>query len=46
MIRNGDTTVPPDVPATFFEGEAEMALVMGKWASNIKAEDAYEYIFG
>ena len=46
VIGNGDTMVLPDVPATIFEGEAEMALVIGKRASNVKAEDAYNYIFG
>ena len=30
VIGDGDTMVLPDVPATIFEGEAEMALVIGK----------------
>ena len=34
--------VLPDVPATIFEGEAEMALVIGKRASHVKAADAME----
>ena len=34
--------VLPDVPATIFEGEAEMALVIGKRATNVKAADAME----
>src|SRR5271156_471260 len=42
----GDTMVLPDVPATIFEGEAEMAVVIGKRASNVKAADAMDYIFG
>ncbi len=46
VIGNGDTMILPDVPATIFEGEAEMALVIGKRASHVKAEDAYDYIFG
>ena len=46
VIGNGDTMILPDVPATLFEGEAEMALVIGKRASHVKAEDAYDYIFG
>jgi 2-keto-4-pentenoate hydratase/2-oxohepta-3-ene-1,7-dioic acid hydratase in catechol pathway len=46
VIGNGDTMVLPDVPATIFEGEAEMAFVIGKTASMVKAEDAYDYIFG
>ena len=36
----------PDCQATIFEGEAEMGLVIGKTASKVKAEDAYDYIFG
>ena len=46
IIGNGDTMVLPDVPATVFEGEAELALVIGKKASNVKAADAMGYIFG
>jgi 2-keto-4-pentenoate hydratase/2-oxohepta-3-ene-1,7-dioic acid hydratase in catechol pathway len=46
LIGNGDTMVLPDVPATIFEGEAEVALVIGKRASNVKAADAMPYIFG
>src|SRR5205807_9998651 len=33
IIGDGDTMVLPDVPATIFEGEAEVALVIGKRAS-------------
>ncbi|MEE2880455.1 MAG: fumarylacetoacetate hydrolase family protein [Chloroflexota bacterium] len=46
VIGNGDTMVLPDVPAAIFEGEAEMALIIGKHASNVKPENAYEHIFG
>ena len=46
VIGDGDTMVLPDVPATIFEGEAELALVISKPASQVKAEDAYDYIFG
>jgi 2-keto-4-pentenoate hydratase/2-oxohepta-3-ene-1,7-dioic acid hydratase in catechol pathway len=46
IIGNGDTMVLPDVPATIFEGEAEVALVIGKRASDVKAADAMPYIFG
>ena len=38
--------VLPDVPSTIFEGEAELALVIGKRAKKVKAEDAMKYIFG
>jgi len=46
IIGHGDTMVLPDVPATIFEGEAELALVIGKRASHVKAEHAMDYIFG
>lgn len=46
IIGNGDTMILPDVPAIIFEGEAEVALVIGKRASNVKAADAMPYIFG
>lgn len=46
IIGTGDTMVLPDVPATIFEGEAEMAVVIGKTASNVAAADAMEHIFG
>ena len=46
VIGQGDTMVLPDIPATIFEGEAEIALVIGKRASNVKAADAMDYIFG
>jgi 2-keto-4-pentenoate hydratase/2-oxohepta-3-ene-1,7-dioic acid hydratase in catechol pathway len=46
IIGHGDTMVLPDVPATIFEGEAEMAVVIGKRASNVRAEDAMSYVFG
>jgi 2-keto-4-pentenoate hydratase/2-oxohepta-3-ene-1,7-dioic acid hydratase in catechol pathway len=46
VIGDGDTMVLPDVPATVFEGEAEVALIIGKRATNVKAADAMPYIFG
>jgi 2-keto-4-pentenoate hydratase/2-oxohepta-3-ene-1,7-dioic acid hydratase in catechol pathway len=46
VIGHGDTMVLPDVPATIFEGEAELALVIGKPASHVRAADAMDYIFG
>ena len=46
VIGQGDTMILPDVPATIFEGEAEMALVIGKHASNVSQADAFGYIFG
>ncbi len=46
IIGNDDTMVLPDVPATIFEGEAEVALVIGKKASNVRPADAMPYVFG
>lgn len=46
VIGDGDTMVLPDVPATIFEGEAELALVIGKACKNVKAADAMDYVFG
>jgi 2-keto-4-pentenoate hydratase/2-oxohepta-3-ene-1,7-dioic acid hydratase in catechol pathway len=46
VIGHGDTLVLPDVPATIFEGEAEMALVIGKRATAVSTADAMSYIFG
>ncbi|MCA3099825.1 MAG: fumarylacetoacetate hydrolase family protein [Rhodocyclaceae bacterium] len=46
IIGNGDTMVLPDAPAALFEGEAEMALVIGKRASNVPAARAMEHVFG
>jgi 2-keto-4-pentenoate hydratase/2-oxohepta-3-ene-1,7-dioic acid hydratase in catechol pathway len=38
--------VLPDVPATIFEGEAELAVVIGKRASQVPAAQAMDYVFG
>jgi len=46
IIGHGDTMVLPDVPATIFEGEAEMAVVIGKRATRVSAKDAMSYVFG
>jgi 2-keto-4-pentenoate hydratase/2-oxohepta-3-ene-1,7-dioic acid hydratase in catechol pathway len=46
IIGDGDTMVLPDAPATIFEGEAELALVIGKRATRVKQSDAMSHIFG
>jgi 2-keto-4-pentenoate hydratase/2-oxohepta-3-ene-1,7-dioic acid hydratase in catechol pathway len=46
IIGNGDTMVLPDVPASLFEAEAEVALVIGKRATNVSQADAMKHIFG
>src|SRR5207245_11385563 len=45
IIGKCDTMVLPDVPATIFEGEAEMAVIIGKRASHVSAADAMSYVF-
>jgi 2-keto-4-pentenoate hydratase/2-oxohepta-3-ene-1,7-dioic acid hydratase in catechol pathway len=46
VIGDGDTMVLPDVPATIFEGEAELALIIGKRATRVSQADAMSHIFG
>ncbi|MDP7088656.1 MAG: fumarylacetoacetate hydrolase family protein [Dehalococcoidia bacterium] len=46
IIGPGDTMILPDAPATVFEGEAELAVVIGKRATNVSAANAFDYIFG
>jgi 2-keto-4-pentenoate hydratase/2-oxohepta-3-ene-1,7-dioic acid hydratase in catechol pathway len=46
IIGQGETMVLPDVPATIFEGEAEMAVIIGKRATRVSQADAMSYIFG
>jgi 2-keto-4-pentenoate hydratase/2-oxohepta-3-ene-1,7-dioic acid hydratase in catechol pathway len=46
IIGPGDTMVLPDVPATIFEGEAELAVVIGKRCSHVSAANAMDYVFG
>ena len=46
IIGPDDAMEIPDIPASNFEGEAEMALVIGKRAKNVKAENAMAHVFG
>ncbi len=46
IIGNGDTMVLPDDPSTVYEGEAELAVVIGKRATNVSEADALDHIFG
>lgn len=46
IIGPGDTMVLPDMPASVFEGEAEMAVVIGKRATKVRRADAMGYVFG
>jgi 2-keto-4-pentenoate hydratase/2-oxohepta-3-ene-1,7-dioic acid hydratase in catechol pathway len=46
VIGDGDTMELPDIPAKVFEGEAELALVIGKHADNVSEKNAMDYVFG
>jgi 2-keto-4-pentenoate hydratase/2-oxohepta-3-ene-1,7-dioic acid hydratase in catechol pathway len=46
IIGHGDVMVLPDIPATVFEGEAELAIVIGKRARNVPASAAFDHVFG
>ena len=46
IIGHGDTMVLPDVPASAFEGEAEIAVVIGKKCSHVSEAEAMNYVFG
>ncbi|MCZ6891232.1 MAG: fumarylacetoacetate hydrolase family protein [Chloroflexi bacterium] len=46
VIGNGDTVVLPPDKADIFHHEAELALVIGREAADVKAADAYSHIFG
>ena len=46
IIGDGDTMVLPDVPATIFEGEAELAVVIGRTATRVPADEAMGHVFG
>jgi 2-keto-4-pentenoate hydratase/2-oxohepta-3-ene-1,7-dioic acid hydratase in catechol pathway len=46
VIGDGDTMRLPDAPATIFEGEAELALIIGRHGANVAESEATSYIFG
>lgn len=46
IIGDGDTMVLPDVPATVFEGEAEIGVVFGKATTDVSETDAMNHVFG
>ncbi len=46
VIGNGETMILPDVPATVFEAEAELGVVIGKRATSVPAAQAMSYVFG
>jgi 2-keto-4-pentenoate hydratase/2-oxohepta-3-ene-1,7-dioic acid hydratase in catechol pathway len=46
VLGHGETMVLPDAPATIFEGEAELGVVIGRRASHVRAADAMSHVFG
>lgn len=46
IIGPGETMELQDIPASVFEGEAEMAVVIGRTAANVSVEDALDHVFG
>lgn len=46
IIGPGETMILPDAPAAVFEGEAEVAVVIGRTARQVKAQDAMKHVFG
>jgi 2-keto-4-pentenoate hydratase/2-oxohepta-3-ene-1,7-dioic acid hydratase in catechol pathway len=46
VIGNGDTVELPNIPATIFHHEAELAVVIGKLAKNVTAAQSMDYVFG
>ena len=46
VIGPDDTMVLQDIPATVFEGEAELGVVIGKRCYQVSQTDAMNYVFG
>ena len=46
IIGHGDTMVLPDVPATIFEGEAELAVIIGRKCCDVSEAEAMSCVFG
>jgi 2-keto-4-pentenoate hydratase/2-oxohepta-3-ene-1,7-dioic acid hydratase in catechol pathway len=46
IIGDGDTVVLPDAPATVFQHESELGVLIGKKASKVRAGQALDYVFG
>src|SRR3954470_19942504 len=46
IVGHGDAMLMPDVFMSIFEGEAELAAVIGKRAKHVPASRAMEYVFG
>lgn len=46
IIGDGEIVVLPDAPATVFQHESELGVVIGKKASKVKAAQALDHVFG
>lgn len=46
VIGPGDTIILPEAEANVFHHEAELGVVIGKEATNVKAEQAFDFVFG
>ena len=46
VVGHGETMLMPDIPMSIFEGEAELAVVIGKRAKHVPAARAMEHVFG
>src|SRR5262247_4531098 len=46
IVGHGDTVILPDIALSIFEGEAELAAVIGKRARQVTAARAMEHVFG
>ncbi len=46
VIGDGGTMHLPDVPASIFEGEAELGLIIGKKARKVDPAQAFDHVFG
>ena len=46
IVGHGDTVILPDIALSIFEGEAELAVVIGKRAKHVPAARAMEHVFG
>jgi 2-keto-4-pentenoate hydratase/2-oxohepta-3-ene-1,7-dioic acid hydratase in catechol pathway len=46
IVGQGDTMILPDIPATIFEGEAELGVIIGRRGKDITVSEAMQYVFG
>ena len=46
VIGPNETMILQDIPATVFEGEAELGVVIGKRCYEVNQEEAMDYVFG